>query len=96
MITLLESIHYFSGNIETLMVSLELLTSAVINDYQNPHFWTNVAESKWLNFLSQILSISALLSTIVDEYNDSILIYCASGTDYTPLLISTTMLLLDP
>jgi hypothetical protein len=37
-----------------------------------------------------------MLAKVVDENNDSILVYCCSGTDHTPLLVSTTMILLDP
>uniref|UniRef100_A0A6B2L1C5 Myotubularin phosphatase domain-containing protein n=1 Tax=Arcella intermedia TaxID=1963864 RepID=A0A6B2L1C5_9EUKA len=81
---------------ETLLHSISIICEAIYSHFDQSTFWQKIVESGWLDIQSKLLFSANMIIKVVDELNESVLLYCCDGSNQTPLLLSTVLLMLDP
>ena len=82
------------GNIHTMRTSLFQLIEAIEHD-NDEEFINHVEHSKWLRYISLLISSSVQIAKLLEVEETSVLVHCSDGFDRTPQLICLAKLMLS-
>ena len=85
--------------LRTLSVCAEYVSQVKFHTYCTcvPYsFLSSLENTKWLLYISQLLSVSLEVVATLDKEELPVLVHCSDGWDRTPQVVALAKIILDP